>query len=1773
MKTNADRIEINIEYLNPANYALFHNHIPICESCLLTNKTEYVLNDVVVSCDGDFFSLYESIHIPSLGAGMSIKVKNFEIIPDSGKLAQITERISTQFIVRVTSNSESILEKEYQIDLMPHDFWTGSTILPQTITSFITPNHPSINPLILQAAEILKNNTGSSGFTEYQSGNPNEVRNQVAAAFATIHKQGIVYRAQPASYEMVGQRITMPDQVLATKLGNCIELTLLLASLLEAIGINTIIVFQKGHAYLGVWLVDDCFLCSVCDDASFIEKKCSEGINEMLVLECTAVTNERASFENAIETAERNLADHDLFELFVDVKRSRLECIRPLPMRIETNGQWSPDTSGVEHDDCIINVKEHDRYDLSKFIDNKRELTKFDIWERKLLDFSLRNQLLNISLRRRAIQFISFDVDRIEDYLQDGQEYAILPKPDVEFRIDATERLFRSKLLAPQLGELISNDIEHYRLHSYQPKGETDDIAKNIYRAARNAIEETGANSLFLAIGTLRWYENQLCDTPHYAPILLLPVEMVRKKGNYYIRTRDEDITLNITLVEFLRQNYDIRFNGLETLPKDNHGVNVKLIFAIIRDALHEQKRWDVEEECILGTFSFSKFLMWNDIHCHREKLMQNSIVSSLVANRLTWTPEPATDNLRNIDASVSPAEIALPVPADSSQMAAVIEAGKAHSFILYGPPGTGKSQTITNLIANALYQGKRVLFVAEKMAALSVVQSRLAKIGLDPFCLELHSNKSTKRHVLEQLHMALKVAHIVAPESFKEKAEQIFDKRKELIAYMDALHNVDNSDGLSLYDCILRYESLPGAPLDSFTADAALDNLLSKQGLKGIEEMLGGRFETVLKLVGQPSKNLFNGLQLTRQMLHENDGLISSLRQAATRLAEESKRASELADTALLREKILRDYLPEILKEDGEHLNGKWREAKSKWFISRYFAKKAFINALKRFNPLITESDIDPLIDRLISYRDKHNRIESVRAVLLQYLHIETSEDRMPEAEVLRHSIAKLTNWSNNPAGIRDWLHWSEFCEDLRANGMGCIATTLMEKEYSASELRSAYLKALFKHKVEAKIRRSELLMTFEGMLFDEKISAYKRLTEEFQHLTQKELYARLATRIPHMIDDVRSGSEIGILNRNISNGGRGISLRDLFEQLPTLVPRLCPCMLMSPMSVAQYIDINGDTFDLVIFDEASQMSTSEAVGAIARGKSLIVVGDPKQMPPTSFFSSTNVCDEEATIDDMESILEDCRTLDIPALQLSWHYRSRHESLIAFSNNEYYDGSLITFPSVDDRRTKIHHVPIKGTYDKGGRRQNRSEADAIVREIRRRLLDPELCHMSIGVIAFSVMQQSLIEDMLQDMLDTNKQLREASEAMYEPIFVKNIENVQGDERDVILFSIGYGPDKDGKVSMNFGPLNNAGGERRLNVAVSRAREEMYIFSTLCSSDIDLRRSKARGVEGLKHFLEFAETQSQTTAPQNTAATDDMQLAREIADALNSKDYETTICIGRSKFKIDIAVSKSDNPGTYCLGILLDGKQYRDTHTTRDREIVQPSVLASLHWQIMRIWSIDWFNNPDRVISRIEERLKESPDTEARLQTKPIFDISDDEITEKSTMATDYIRAELTENSTIYDNLSLVQQIVAVEQPITFPYLCRRFCEMQGLTRVSPTIQREVNSCLGSLYRDESNTIWLSESERHDYANYRPNSGREISYIPQIELINAIMEVLTEQIAIDENNLRLAGAKKLGFTRRGTNVEDAFLAALKIMLETGLVESIGNNIRIKQANN
>ena len=1409
------------------------------------------------------------------------------------------------------------------------------------------------------------------------------------------------------------------------------------------------------------------------------------------------------------------------------------------------------------------------------------------------------------------------------------------------------------KIIALHHQTLVSELIRNHKIASYLTDTELQNALKNIYRTARTSLEENGANSLFLTLGMLKWYETSKSEQPRYAPILLLPVDIIRRSGNnYIIRKRDEDIILNITLVELLKQNFRINLDVLKELPKDESGVDVKLILTYFRRAIIEQKKWDVIEESMLGLFSFNKFVMWNDIHSNADKLKENVVVASLIDKHDKQKIVDDVVDARNIDKENAPIDFAIPLDVDSSQMEAIVESGRGRSFILHGPPGTGKSQTITNMIANALYQGKRVLFVAEKMAALSVVQSRLEKINLAPFCLELHSNKATRKHFLEQMDEVLKITKIKSPEEYVQRSEELFNERKELISYMEALHH-KSSSGLSLYDSISEHlsiieeeisEQLP--PKEQITADyiakckeqveqinAILDivgkpilhELYGLEPIDNRQETLDAIYALLLEFKSQYEKftNHLGKLNATLSLDLKTEEDIEWLKNFVGIISTE-KEKEELHET------ILSLYHENILRMDVNAYTREWEEIKSKWFLPRYFAKRKYLKTLQVYGQIF-ESGVEKMLKLVEDYQNFKKSLKILSEEIISYAHsngfshqdryetyiqylgnqatgrrqeflfdaeslmsvnrkMSDLFERLKGLTIYKNSKDEIVNhldvWLSNYQKIKDWYHWVDKKRELQQMGVQPVAV-LVEKGIKANEAMNGFLKGMYHVLIETAIDENAQLRMFNGLKFRQKIEKYKRDTARFQELSKEELYSKLASRVPSTSAAIADGSEISILKRNIANGGRGNSIRSIIDSIPTLLPRLCPCMLMSPISVAQYIDLNAEKFDLVIFDEASQMPTSEAVGAIARGKALIVVGDSKQMPPTNFFSSNQVEEDEADIDDMESILDDCITLSLCEHQLNWHYRSKHESLIAFSNSQYYGNNLLTFPSIDDHVAKVTLVPINGVYDKGRTRSNPEESKAIVSEIIRRLSDEELRKFSIGVVAFSKVQGDLIEDDLFDALDKNPQLKEIAMNGKEPIFVKNLENVKGDERDVILFSIGYGADKNGRVSMNFGPLNNAGGERRLNVAVSRARYEMLVFSSLKSSQIDLKRSNAKGVEGLKGFLEFAETGKLPFISGTTHTLESNIMVEQICDALARKGYITESFVGRSNFKVDIAVSTKEHPEKYILGILCDGKTYYETKTTRDREIVQPSVLRMLNWRVMIVYSIDWYDNRERTLKQILKELKlaESGKTEDVPEEELATYVFDADKIKESGISSSIVRnkalrpykeCEIGVMNVDKDTFNpydmkygrIIKDILKDEQPATESYLCKLLARALGFGHAGANVQRAVSFAMSGLYQDPLSvngiySFWLNEDSAKDYQGYRAPSPRSITEIPTIEIVNAIKEVIEEEFSLPKDKIPTIAARKLGFSSAGAKINEIIKSVLLILEKNTVI--INNN--------
>ncbi|HZJ86754.1 MAG TPA: DUF4011 domain-containing protein, partial [Erysipelothrix sp.] len=825
---NSPRVEFI--YTPVANYAIQQNRIPIVRKLIVENPSEIDLFDLKITIEGepDFINSWEQrIEIIPKYQRIEIEVKGLKL--SANFLSELTEKLSGDIILSIYSKDEVIFTENYSVDVLAYDQWNGIGTLPEMLSSFVTPNHPEISKVIKVASKILENWTGNPSFDAYQSLNPDRVKKQMGAIFEAIATLGIVYCSPPASFENEGQRIRMCDTIFSQKLATCVDLAILYASCIEAIGLNPLLIVINGHAFVGAWLINDTFADCVNDDVSLLKKRIAHGINEISLVESTCMNaGHIQSFDEAINSANYKLVKEEDFILFIDVKRARLSGIKPLPQRIKTSDGWE-----IIEDKKII-ARESVRPD--KIIDGGKldileetQFTKQKLWERKLLDLSLRNNLLNLRITQSTIQLLSVNLSAFEDALADGDEFQILTKPDEWINSNKSSGVYQAINMSDPIVDLLKFDLSHKRLRTYLSDSELQSSLKKLYRSSRLSLEENGANTLYLALGFLKWYETPKSELARYAPLLLLPIEIIRKSAQkgYIIRSREEDTLMNITLLEMLKQDFEIIINGLEELPRDDSGVDVVKIFNIIRRGIMSQPRWDVEAHAFLGIFSFSKFIMWNDIHNNAEKLAENKIVSSLISGKLEWESKDMSNDT-DLDKKYNPAEIALPLSADSTQLEAITAATNDNSFILHGPPGTGKSQTITNIIANALYRGKKVLFVADKMAALTVVQKRLSDIGLDPFCLELHSNKSKKSNVLEQLRRTTEIIRKTSPVEFETEAERLHKQRLELNEYVAALHQ-KHALGFSLFDSFTYYAELNNAS-NNISIDEKLISELSNE-------------------------------------------------------------------------------------------------------------------------------------------------------------------------------------------------------------------------------------------------------------------------------------------------------------------------------------------------------------------------------------------------------------------------------------------------------------------------------------------------------------------------------------------------------------------------------------------------------------------------------------------------------------------------------------------------------------------------------------------------------------------------------------------------------------------------------------------------------------------------------------------------------------------------------------------------------------------------------
>ena len=1957
---SASDLSAHIDAAPTLSLAMVENNIPLVSRLSLTNNGTTTLNELVVELVlQPNFSTAWSCQVSSIPVGGTFNVDDIDLPLDCDKLVNQLERGAATLLLRVREGgvAEPILTASKAIDVLAYNEWNRATV-QHVLAAFVMPNHPAIASLLAEARAPLERITSNPALNGYQSKDPKRAAAIAQAIYETIQSRGVTYSNPPASFEQTGQKIRTPDQVLTEQLGTCVDLSTLMAAALEQSGLNPIIILVRGHAFPGVWLEERYAPEGVIDDVARIRKLIS--LHRILVFDSSAVASRPAvTFAEAVRIANAALEDDKSFEYALDVQGARKLHFRPLTMRVskqyavvQTTTQNASGPVGIP---SVIITETSSR---ARAVAPQPRNPRVDVWKQKLLDTTLRNRLINYKDSQKTLHLLCADLGAVEDAFAVGKEFVVRAKATLLGAADPrSKRLLDAQVADDGVNTFLRERLAHHELYSDLSTEKTDAKLLRIYRGAREALEETGSNPLCVTFGMLDWYESASSEQKRQAPILLLPVTIVRgtRANSFTLRPTGDDARLNVTLFEKLRIDHGITLPELSELPLDQAGgVDIAKVLNTVREVIINQPKWDVKDELHLGLFSFAKFQMWADLEHNLETILASPVVKHLVSDKKgnSYPNSGAFLEPKDLDSQIAPRNLLCPLDADASQLAAVAAAADGKTFVLQGPPGTGKSQTITNLIAHCLSQGKRVLFVAEKAAALDVVQRRLTAVGLAPYVLELHSHKSGKQQVLEQFKNALDSTSTDEPADWDYTTRKLQDEQEHLNLYVTALHK-PRGGGLSVFRTLARLNKVQAAPKFELPAKCAD----SKEGLAQLLAEAGNLRDAAIPVM-PVSTNPWRGCSLPNwqvdlpskvsdaidQTLSRIDTFNDSARRLATAIganapttlgdiaslcevasllesapphgtliespanwATMQRQGQEIVDLVTQRTRAITSlrerYDDALFTLDVPALAKRFRKfASSFWLIAWWKLRDArrALRAIAHSGHLSDGTQVvndlelaestraldvrlaDANAQGLAIYGDNWKAERSDASALESVLSWATTFQRaisssrtglLPESlhrteELTALAVAaraqlvefrssiqqlsdllgrnlqaefeqapapwqelrgQLTRWQGDIRSLRNWRSFVLAAKTLSEAGCAAVVSALERGEIAPEQIVSSLERGIFKSWISRELDSEPILKTFDGSQHARHVASFAELDRAHLGSCRVVARARVSKRTP--TSGTTSGGEVGTLQRELAKKRRQMSIRNLLQEIPALASRLKPCFLMSPMSVAQYLDPKTTPkFDVIVFDEASQITTHDAIGALARGTNAVVVGDSKQLPPTSFFQGGDDedSDDETGGEELESILDECLAAGLPERRLDWHYRSRHENLIAFSNFHYYGNRLNTFPSAAEHAIGrgVSFREVKGFYDKGKSRTNKAEGAAVVADLLARLKAPGADLRSYGIVTFSQAQQKYVEDLL----DAARQKHPEIESFFvfdadkrpEPIIVKSLENIQGDERDVMIFSICYGPNELGVTSMNFGPINSDGGERRLNVAITRAREELVVFSTLFPEHIDLSRTKSIGVKHLKTFLDYARRGPRAISEAlATGSSDefDSPFEEEVCSRLRARGLDVRTQIGCAGYRIDLGICHPDLPGKYVLGVECDGKAYHSARSARERDRLRENVLGGLGWTIHRIWSTDWWqdsdNELDKVVAAFNQAKKKSeeptrdatavdersvknldaPQSEANAvdtgrhsQAIPGMIAGSNRVAEadvaleRKATASDIlpykiavIPANRRTPEDFYDEnfrnelKALVLQIVNVEAPVSIRVMARRVIPYFGILRTSSRLEERILKIIARDANVNGDIVWRSDQRTNTYSTARlapPEARRESGEVPSEEIANAAATLLRANIALEIDELVKLTARALGFARVGENVAEHMRAGVAVLVARGTAHRDGDKV-------
>lgn len=1517
-----------------------------------------------------------------------------------------------------------------------------------------------------------------------------------------------------------------------------------------------------------------------------------------------------------------------------------------------------------------------------------------------------RKELLDLSARNRTLH-----VPR--DNPRSSRLDIVNERADDVYRMLVTETRSMSFLgsdAPPVVGDDPDAAYIDDKLQTALPEPALERRLLKTYYDAKTFEEEQGANILFLALGFLRWFEAGQADTPRHAPLLLIPVELERRKAGakFTLRYDETDLSPNASLAEKLREL------GLELpqLPEADDLVP-STYFSAVRAAVAERPDWQVDDNgMVLWFFSFAKFLMYRDLdptNWSGAPLTEKASIQALLQDGFRPDP-PLIAEGENLDQTFHPRDLVHILEADSSQTVVIEEVKAGRSLVVQGPPGTGKSQTIANMIAGAVKANKRVLFVAEKVAALQVVKQRLDAAELGGTCLELHSHKSNKVAVLEELRRTLELGRPVAS-NVRENTDALKEERDRLNGYVNALHAPVLAARVTAHEAmgeLVRLQAQGFRPLEVSLTHAAEWQRADLSERKRVLEELG----LLVEYVGVPADHPCRGVHATTLLPSDRNRILEQLRGLLTELHQLRAASVPLCQTLEAPPVASLDQIGQLAA--GLHVLGQAPHgdvrclAASEWEVAAgelralvqtgtqfatevapliqtvtdaawsvdvalarthlaahgrgffrflsgdYRRARALVRGICKATPPESVDGCIALLDALASAQRLRATLAGAHglgsrafggqwqgeaspwaqlAQLVQWVELANHQDptgrvrraaarigsaraAVVQAEAFGQRVAswrtafdstlarlqfntleafgahdvgqvpldelraRLSQWIEAPLVLDRWISYAGAVSQLGALQLGAFVPLIEVGKLAPGAFVPQFIASFYEETLRKTFEQFPVLNAFDGNAHARTIDRFQALDRERLRMARYEVCLAHAQTLPTEQGDA---GEMGVLRKQMSKKRGILPLRQLLHQAGTVIQAIKPVFMMSPISVAQFLKPGSVEFDLLLIDEASQVAPVDALGAVARCRQIVVVGDEKQLPPTSFFQRMGTSEEDAEDDslaDTPSILKLCEGQGLPQRMLRWHYRSRHHSLIAVSNREFYDGRLFIPPSPEHVSSamglRFRHV-AEGMFDRGNTARNAGEARVVVEHILKHAREtPE---KSLGIGTFSMAQR----DAILEALEPARKAQPGLESFFarsgqDGFFVKNLESIQGDERDVIFISVGYGKDGAGLMSMNFGPLNNDGGERRLNVLITRARERCEVFSSITADDIDLKKTSARGVVALRQFLHYAATGRQDIGTP-TEKGFGSPLEEHVARAIQRHGYAVDSQVGVAGFFIDLAVPHPEQAGRYLLGIECDGAQYHSSRCARDRDRLRQQVLEDRGWAIARVWSADWFRDPDGQTKKLIDVLAAvrarpaAGRTIAKLEPEPELARHAPANVTPPPHPVRYVEASFAIPATPIHDLQrdelaeIVWRILEVEAPVHRDEIARRITGLWGLGRTGARIARAVDDAL-HLLESRKRTLaegdFFSISGRQVFPRDRGGADsanlRKAEYLPPSEIHAALRVAVSSNQGVDEERLLSEALRLLGFKTIGPQVRAVALTQLQALCRSNAFE-------------